>query len=391
MNRFTVRTVSRRTPPAALLAAFLSAALLVAADAPGQQEKKAADPAGDTRAAAAAKSKAPAADDKLIAPFIGPDTFVVGRLDIGRVDVDVIEKYMNKMVDEMVKNSGGAIPPDAVKEMRGQMAEPLKKLREGLAEFTAAGGHHVYMLVDGGDVEADDGAPILITPLGDGANPAKLEELLREMGDSTDGTAAEIGKALVYGDAERIEAVKALVAAGKPAAGGERPDLAKAFAAAGADVPLRVALVPGEAARKRLEAESPTLPEEVGGGDIKVVSRGIRWAVAGVSLTPDIGMNLTVQAADAESAKALMGLFEKAVASVKQQVAEFGEEGVERSFNKQLEALKPVLKGDQITMKIDVAALQAGMLGGFRAEGEIDTDDDDDAPAEPAKPDDGGL
>ena len=385
MNPHTVRLAARLGLPVLMLAGFAAAPLFVVAVATAPaaaQEKKAAAAAGPAANTGGA-AKAPAANDKLILPFIGNDTFVVGRLDVARVDVDAIEQYANKMVNDMVKAMGGQLPPEAVKQMRAQMAEPMRKLREGLAAFTEAGGHHVYILMDA-EAAAQNSEPVLVTPLGEGADAAKLGEILSQMDDTGEATTAEIGKALIFGNRPQVDALKERMTAagGKPAEAAARPDLAKAFAAGG-DAPFRMALVPGEAGRKFMEEKHPTLPEQVGGGDIKLISRGVRWATAGITQKPSFGMNLTVQASDAESAKGLMDLFAKSMASLKEQ------QGPQAGLGKQLDAMKPVLKGDTITLNIDVATLQAGMLGGMRAEGEIGPDDG--APAQPDQPDDGGL
>jgi hypothetical protein len=377
-----VPTMPRRVARRALTFAVLLAAMLILSRASmAQQDGKAADPAADTRAAAAAK--APAADDSRIAPFIGPDTFVVGRLDVGRVDMAVMEAYAARMAEAIGKHMATVLPPAGIAEMKSEVARTTTMMGEKLTQFAAAGGHHVYVLIQPMDL-AGGGQPLVVTPLGEGADRAKLEELLAGLdGDAT--ATAEIAGALVFGTQASLDALKERMdaAGGKPAAGAERPDLAAAFAAAGAaDVPLRFAILPGEAARTFLEEHHPTLPEEIGGGDIKQVSRGVRWLAAGVTQKPDIRINLTVQAADAKSAKALMALFAKSMAFLKEQAPPEG------TLTRELDSLKPKLDGERITLSADPGALQLGMIG---VRTEVHVDGNGAKPAEPEQPDDGGL
>ena len=383
MNRPRVEPASRRLLSLVIGAAVLCSPLAITGRATAQDSAKAA-------------AKAPAPDDKVILPFISSDTVIVGRFDVSRLDMKAVEAYANKMFDEMAKELGGDADnegDDEIEELpailadeKKEMAASMNEFRQKLAEFTGAGGHHVYILIESGGFSGD-GAPVLITPLGVGADPAKLEEMLAEMA-FWDATTTQVAGTLVTGQEEGLDALKQRVGAAgdKPAAaaaGTGGADLAKAFAAAGADAPFRLALVPGEAARKLLEEQSPTLPEELGGGDVKLVSRGVRWATLSISQKPAIGINLTIQASDAEHAKGLMELLAKAIGELK---AQLGEE-VPRAA-KYLAALKPKLQGETITLTIDPALLQMGMLGAATAE--IDADDDAE-PAKPAKPDDGGL
>lgn len=379
-----VQPAARLTLPLTVLAAFVLTAALASLVATAQ-EKKAA-PAAGAKSPAAGAEGATRADDKVILPYIGEDTFIVGRLDVARVDPEVIEQYMTKMTADMAQAMQA--DAEAVKQMNSEVGEGVKQMREGLAAFVAAGGNHVYLVVDSNDLMSG-GGPVLVTPLGHGADPAKLQELLAQMDASGNSTAAEFGKALVFGTRAQIDGLKQRVedAGGgdKPAAGAERPDLTKAFAAAG-DAPLRIALVPGDAARKFVEENLPAIPDEIGGGETSLISQGIRWLTIAVNQKPAIGGTITVRAADAEKAAQLVELLEKAKAFAKTQVPPAPDAA---TWAKQVDAVQPKRQGETITIAVDPSVMQLSVLG-MRAEGEVGVDGDP-APAEPAKPDDGGL
>jgi hypothetical protein len=391
MTRRHVRTGARGAVTNPALAAFLSAALVVGSPGVAQQEKAgagAADPAAKTGAAAtpAASPKAPAADDTAILPFVGDDTFLVGRLEMAAVDPAAVEKFMyevasgfQKMMEMEAGEPGEPEDPDAEESLKAELAEPMEQMREGLAAFAEAGGRRVYFLMDPQDFEGD-GAPLTLTPLGAGADAAKLADLLEEFADAEGATSAKVGEVLVAGAADRVEAMtqRAEAAAGDKAAR-ERPDLAKAFAAAG-DVPLRLAFVPGEATRAAIEANADDIPAELG-DDVKLISRGIRWIAIGVAQKPAITAHVTIQAADGDTATRLAAACENFLATARK-LQKPGSDVL-----KKLTAVKPVAKGDRVTFSSDVAALQVGLLGGFgpRAE-EIDAGADDAADGVRDKP-----
>src|SRR5205807_2571813 len=99
----------------------------------------------------------------------------------------------------------------------------------------------------------------------------------------------------------------------------QRPELSTAFAAGGNDAAVRLALVPSAGARNFVESLSADLPEELGGGPITPITRGLQWAVLSVQAPPHAGAKLIVQAKDAENAKALNNILDKAFAYARQE------------------------------------------------------------------------
>jgi hypothetical protein len=88
-----------------------------------------------------------------------------------------------------------------------------------------------------------------------------------------------------------------------------RPEVAQGFAGVEGALLKAVLLLPTDAPRI-LEETLPELPPELGGGSSKVLARGLKWIALGVEPSAS-KVHLTIQGADAESAKALHGLVDR--------------------------------------------------------------------------------
>ena len=328
----------------------------------------------------AAAAAAPAADDAAILPYIDEGTFLIGRLDVERVDQEAFGKSMEEMFKKLIATMG--IPPDQQGLVMGQMMGSITIAKAWLTDMAAANAKHVYILLDVADLRGGrNDEPAVVIPLGQGSDGERVREVLARNGGKE--KAVEVGKAIVYGEEALINRLKNRVASGVPV---EQPDLATAFAAAGADVPVRFALLPSEAALAWVEETQPQIPEQVvpGGADIKLLTRGIRYVSIGITQKPSTLANLTIRCKDAENAKAVNDVLEKSVASLKNHFREGEGEN-------QAAALKPKLAGDTITVSADPFAVQMALTG-VRMESEIEVDDDGKvAPPPPTKKDDGGL
>ena len=86
----------------------------------------------------------------------------------------------------------------------------------------------------------------------------------------------------------------------------ERPELAAAFAAAG-DTAAQVILIPPACTARVVEELAPQLPAELGGGPSSVLTHGIRWAAAGIDVSPHKAFRLVIKSDDAQAALALRG------------------------------------------------------------------------------------
>ncbi len=323
----------------------------------------------------------PAVDHAAILPYLDEGTFLVARLDVERVDQEALGKYMEESIDAMFKQLPvAANQRDAVK---GQGKGGIGTAKTWLTDIAAAGGKHVYLLLETADLIERNDDPMVIIPLGDGADAGRIREVLSRNNRQPQNI-HEIGKALVFAEPAAAERLKGRVAAAPL----DRPDLARAFAATGTgDAPLRIVLVPGESARAWVEQNLPQLPAPLGGGDTKILSRGVRYASIGVVQKPATTANLTIRCDNTDKAKALFDVLSKGVESFKQ-MAPGGEAGEEAK--KQADTIKPKLAGDTITVSVDPLAVQMAMMG-VRMSARPGPNNGKAQPAEPAKKDDGGL
>jgi hypothetical protein len=158
--------------------------------------------------------------------------------------------------------------------------------------------------------------------------------------------ADQIGPAVVAATTAVLKRLNAL----KPVA---RPEVAKAFAAT-ADGFARVAFVASADTRKGVEESLPALPKELGGGDIKTLTRGLQWAAVGVEARPKARVRFVYQAADKDAAKSLHEFAAKAGKALAEQKpfrALFPE------GDKLVEALTPRPDGDRLVASVDEPAL----------------------------------
>ncbi len=133
----------------------------------------------------------------------------------------------------------------------------------------------------------------------------------------------------------------------------DRPELAKAFAAAG-DTAIQALFIPSNENRKVVEEIMPKLPQELGGGPITIVTRGALWAAVSVDLPPKTSVRATVQSQDAASAQKLRELAARFFKAV-------GEEGphnqkardVLPGFDKLVKQLTPKVEEDRLIVKLD--------------------------------------
>src|SRR5262245_33526563 len=223
----------------------------------------------------------PEARAKVIAPFLDNQTIGVGHVDVTRLSVERIASAIGEV---------GKIEA-------AELEKPKKETADWLAAFTKAGGKEIYVVLSTRDILAGN-EPFFVIPLSEQANEEALGKL---MASNPRIKHTQIGKALVIGSEATLDRVREI----KPS---ERPDLAKAFAAAG-DTTAQFLLLPSEDNRKVVEQMLPTLPKDLGGGATKPFTRGIQWSAVGLDGPPKISAKLVVQAPDAAAAKELKTAF----------------------------------------------------------------------------------
>jgi hypothetical protein len=302
------------------------------------------------RAADAAVGDAATAD-AVILPYIDAGTFLVGRLELDKVDTDALDANVDQMADSVMLIE--PIPDNQKGRMRSEARDAAGKAKDWMSEMKNTGVKRVYLLLDTADFMAGTDDPIFVAPLPAGADESAAANVLDQsrQHDRTE----KIGDAVVFGVSKQRDRLKKRLAPG--AAKIERPEVAAALAAAG-DAPARLALVPSEPARKFIEQALPKLPEMFGGGETKILSRGVAWASVGVTQKPDAKARLTVRATDAEQAKALFEAITKGTESTREKVAG-GQNGEE--LGKVLEAIKPKRVDQTITLDVNPVLLVSGV------------------------------
>jgi hypothetical protein len=217
-----------------------------------------------------------AARAKVIAPLLDGQTFAVAHVDVTRVSLD-------PLCDELLR-----LVPDA----KDVIAAGKSQLGSTLAAFLRAGGKDIYVVFTfaAGLREAPLVGAIPLYPRSD-------EKAIW----------ATLGRHLVC--ERRGEML--LVAEGREAlqrtAGltpDPRPELAAAFEAAG-DTAAQVLLLPPKYSRRVIEETTPELPKELGGGESRVLTRGLLWAALGIDAPPQTALRLVIQSEDAAAAEAL--------------------------------------------------------------------------------------
>ena len=268
--------------------------------APKPDAANAADPSAGPAAPAAA-----APNDKLIVPFVTDDTVAVARLDLNRIDHRALERFIGRVFDEEARAAGSADAGPSATE-RAETAGALKKFEDALAAFQAANARHLYVMLEREDLNKDAPKPMFVVPnVAEGDFPKLASAMMRLRRDRQLKQATAGAGGVQETESQYMRVSKQIMLAQvKRGTIPERRDLLAALAAGG-DAPLRIAVVPGEAARQQIEHMLPPLP---GGADAKLLTRGVRWATLSFTQKPGMGLSLTARAADEANAKALVAL-----------------------------------------------------------------------------------
>jgi hypothetical protein len=284
----------------------LAGVVLLAAAAGGRAE----DPKDSARLA------------KAVAPFVEEGTLVVAHVDLTRIDPDRLAAR--------AAAATGLRPEDLA-------ALASEADRKRLQALVKAGARDVFFVLAMADLFNKGGA--LIFSLGEGADEKAITEALGRKYEKP----VKVGTALLTGDPDTVERLRK----NKPAA---RPALADAFAAAGDATAQVVLLVPPDAPRL-YEETLPTLPADLGGGPIKVYTRGVRWVALGVDTAPAIKLRVTIGSPDEASAKALgTALADQLLPALAK--LKMAREAVP-TIDKIVPLVTPKVQGDRLTVVLD--------------------------------------
>ncbi len=253
---------------------------------------------------------------KALAPFLDEQVFAVARFDL---DADAVFGKLKEI----------GFPPrdlEQIKKLAGKWRE----------EITQAGGKEIFLvwsLVD------ELGIPFVLIPTKGEEEAKTLADALKQ---SVSPAAIAKGSITLVGNANALMRLSNVQA--KP-----RPELARAFAAV-KNMPIQAALIPPPILRRSLVESYPNLPKEIGGGPSRTIDQGFRFAAAGAQISPKVSLRLVIQAKDADAAKELDRVLEKALQGLvmaKQGAGEFPELKVI------LPLLTPKLQEDRVVLTID--------------------------------------
>ena len=260
-----------------------------------------------------------------VAPYLDEQTFAVVHVDLTRLDFEGVIKHLEKM---------GA-PKNDVEKM-------TRSAKDLLDTLTRAGIKNAYVIASLSHLPYHP--PLIIMPLAEGGTGKGAVKLLLEMGGMKTHEAEGVLVAGSEGGLKRLRELKPV----------RHPELAASFESAGKG-PIRAVLFPGEAVRRALEELIPTFPRELGGGPTTPLTRGFRWASAGVGLVPT-SLNLTIQASDETAARAIRGLI---ASGLKLAGADSEVREAYPDFEKLAAALTPRVQGDALILKLTEEQLVA--------------------------------
>jgi hypothetical protein len=276
-----------------------------------------------TLPAAAAEKFDPEALARAVAPFVDAQTVGVAHVDLTRIDAVA---FLDKVAE---------IGKLEAEEVEG----PKRDLRGLLAGLTRTGAKDWYVVFSMADLPAQP--PFIVVPLGAGADAKAMSRELEQAKLFGQGHAEALGHAVLGGSEKTLKRLRTL----EPTA---RPDLAKAFAAAG-DSAVQVLLLPAADTRRVIAELLPTLPAEIGGESTTPLTHDLRWAALGMDLTPNLALRLVIQSTDPAAARKLSGFLTRTRDALGR-LAEVRE--ILPDFARLAALLTPEVEGDRLVVSL---------------------------------------
>lgn len=249
-----------------------------------------------------APASAPAAGIKDIQRFFSPGTFAVVRIDTAKFD---LEKAF-KMLAPVFKGE----------------EKDLAKMHDDAAavfgKFTKAGGRVAFIVASTEDLEGP--MPVFfVFPVAKGGDAKAMGNIVmygsEKVPESAPVSPTRGPVAAVVSDFVIIgsQPVQARLKEMTPT---PRPDIEKLFSTLG-DAMAQAVFVPQPLTEKLAQALPPALPQELGGGQIKVFTDGVAAILIEADATPTLRVKLTVQSPSKEAATALKDGLATVVSSLK--------------------------------------------------------------------------
>lgn len=256
-----------------------------------------------------------------IAPYLDEQTVAVARIDLTRIDFDKITVRLIELGKLEARDK------DAL----------TTGLRSWLPDLLKTGAKEMYIVFTLDDLPA---VPFVVVPLEGKVEDKAVSAALRE--SKLFDKVEQMGRCVFAAGEKTLLRLREH----KPA---QRPELARAFAAAG-DSTVQLLVLPTADLKRAFDETMPRLPKEIGGGPIKPFTRGLSWAAVGVDLGPKLSARITVQAPDAPSALALS----ESVVAVLKAVKDHKElRDLFPNFDQLIPQFTPQVEGDRLTLSLD--------------------------------------
>lgn len=253
-----------------------------------------------------------AARAKTIAPFVEEETAVVVHIDLSRIPPQPMFDFLHQV----------------------RLAAPLEMWKRQTDGFQQAGVKEIYLIAPPGIFSGSQPQMLMAAPVSSSEQEKALRAALRLRAEE----GRMVGNVLVIGRSAEKEF--------QPV---ERAELTAAFEASG-DTAVQVILIPPADTERVVDELWPQWPPQLGGGPTSVMTRGIRWAAAGIDVSPHKGLRLVIKSADAPAAEALRAKLVDLLrlagqqAEVRQYVPEFDAVAA---------LLTPRVEGDRVTVVSD--------------------------------------
>jgi hypothetical protein len=263
-----------------------------------------------------------------IVPLLGEEVVLAVHIDLAKWDAQTFFRHvLVKLADEDELNAG------------------TRAIDRSVAALKAAGAKDLFLLFEPADIP---GLPTAVVPLVDGGD------------DRAIATALSGGVRSNPFRWPATETIRGSVVAGTPAGLARirnaqpkaRPDLLAAMAAGG-DNSIQIAIAPSTTLRRSIEESLAVLPEELGGGPITMLTRGLSWISLTSVFEPKPVFRAVVQAKDPDATRALMNLSQDALDHLANATRN---DPALASLAAPISQIKPLAQGDRISLEADLEA-----------------------------------
>lgn len=266
---------------------------------------------------------------KVVAPFVDDRTVGVIHIDVANLDVDQVFKSFTRLAE---------IDPKLLAEPAGGISQLVALLQKHKV-------NNAFVVLSLADLPTNPPYVILDLPFQKlGSEHPLVEEINGDQKFGPLKARLQHGE-IILGEEKTLARLQEQTPA-------KSADLGKALTGAGPGV-VRLALVGTPAMRAIFEEIMPQIPDELGGGSIKIITRGLKWASVVLDASgDDITLRAVLQAETKELAHKINELARKAI----NLVPEF------RKFTDEL-TLRPT--GDQVTLLVPGKTLGKALKPAF--------------------------